>query len=69
MCFASDYAIWHPRWLIEKFVEFELPEDLKAETGINLTTESKKKILGLNAAKLYGLDVPNNLGLEVSTTP
>ena len=69
LVFASDYAIWQPRWLIEKFVEFELPEDLKAETGINLTTESKKKILGLNAAKLYGLDVPNNLGLEVSTTP
>jgi uncharacterized protein len=26
-----------------------------------LTTDGKKKILGLNAAKLYGIDVPEEL--------
>ena len=36
---------------------FEMPEDLKAETGVDLTPEAKRKILGLNAAKLYGIDI------------
>ena len=26
--FGSDYAIWTPRWLVEKFWAFELPEDI-----------------------------------------
>ncbi len=56
LLFSSDYALWHPKWLVEKFVDFELPEQTMQETGVALTTEAKKKILGLNAAKLYGID-------------
>ena len=26
--FGSDYAIWTPKWLVEKFVAFEIPEDI-----------------------------------------
>jgi uncharacterized protein len=58
LVFASDYALWSPRWLIDKFMAFELPEDLKEETGQDLTLEVKRKILGLNAARLYGVEVP-----------
>jgi predicted TIM-barrel fold metal-dependent hydrolase len=58
LLFASDYALWSPRWLIEKFMAFELPEDIKEETGQDLTLEVKRKILGLNAARLYGVEVP-----------
>jgi predicted TIM-barrel fold metal-dependent hydrolase len=54
--FGSDYAIWEPKWLVEKFMAFEMPEDLKAEYGVDLTMETKRKILGLNAARLYGID-------------
>jgi len=36
---------------------FELPEDVKQAKGVDLTLETKKKILGLNAARLYGIDV------------
>lgn len=57
LTFASDYAIWSPQWIIDRFMAFELPEDLKAEYGVDLTYEAKRKILGLNAAKLYGIDV------------
>ena len=57
LLFASDYGIWQPKWLIEKFMAFEMPEDLKAETGVDLTLEAKRKILGLNAARLYGIDI------------
>lgn len=55
--FGSDYAIWTPRWLVEKFWAFELPEDIRSERGVDLNAEVKEKILGLNAAKLYGIDV------------
>jgi predicted TIM-barrel fold metal-dependent hydrolase len=55
--FASDYAIWTPRWLTEAFVGFEMPADMASEYG-QVSTQAKKKILGLNLAKLYDLDVP-----------
>ena len=55
--FASDYAIWQPKWLVEQFMELEIPEDMQGEYG-TLTKDVKAKILGLNAAKLYDLDVP-----------
>jgi uncharacterized protein len=58
--FASDYAIWSPKWLVEKFVDFQIPEDMQGELG-QLTTDVKKKILGLNAAKLYDIEVPADL--------
>jgi predicted TIM-barrel fold metal-dependent hydrolase len=57
LLFASDYAIWKPKWIVDKFMAFELPDEMRRENNVNLTLESKKKILGLNAAKLYGIDV------------
>jgi predicted TIM-barrel fold metal-dependent hydrolase len=54
---GSDYAIWQPKWLVEQFVDFQIPEDMQSELGV-LTTDIKKKILGLNAAALYDLEVP-----------
>ena len=55
--FASDYAIWSPKWLIESFVDFQIPEDMQSEYG-TLTPDIKRKILGLNAASLYDIEVP-----------
>ena len=57
LLYASDYAIWTPRWIVDKFMAFELPEDIAAERGVTLSLEAKRKILGLNAAKLYGIDI------------
>ncbi len=57
LLYGSDYGIWSPKWLIEKFMAFELPDNVRKETGVNLTLEAKKKILGLNAARLYDIDV------------
>ena len=54
--FGSDYALWEPKWLIERLWAFELPDDLQHEYGVDLTKETKRKILGLNAARLYGID-------------
>ncbi len=62
LLFASDYALWSPKWLVERFMAFELPEDIKEEKGVDLTLEAKRKILGLNAARLYELPVPSGAG-------
>ena len=58
MIFGSDYAIWTPKWLIEKFMALELPDDIKEEYGVDITPEAKRKVLGENAARLYGIDLP-----------
>ncbi len=48
--------------LIEKFVDFQIPEDMQSEYA-PITVEQKQKILGLNAAALYDIDVPADLQL------
>lgn len=57
--------------LVESFVDFQIPEDL-TEYG-PLSTAQKKKILGLNAAKMYDIPVPAELQLpdadETATGP
>lgn len=58
--FGSDYGIWSPKWLIESFVDFEMPEDMVSEYG-ELTPDIKRKILGLNAARIYDIDVPDDV--------
>jgi hypothetical protein len=60
MLFGSDYAIWEPNWIVEDFMAFQMPQDLKDEYHVDLSTEVKAKILGLNAARLYDLDVPGH---------
>ena len=65
--FASDYAIWTPKWLVERFVDFQIPEDMTEYAPI--TTAQKRKILGLNAAKMYDLDVPADLRLPGAGEP
>jgi hypothetical protein len=56
--------LWQPKWLIEKFVDFQIPEDLQGEYA-PITTEQKKKILGLNAVSLYPhIKVPEELELR-----
>jgi uncharacterized protein len=64
--FSSDYAIWTPKWLVEKFVDFQIPQDLQGEYAA-LTVTQKKKILGLNAAALYDIPVPEHL--QVAAMP
>ena len=59
--FSSDYALWTPRWLIERFVDFQIPEDMTEYAPITLA--QKKKVLGLNAAAMYDIEVPAGLGL------
>ena len=57
--FGSD-SLWYggPQWQIEAFWRTQIPEDIRRRWGYpKLTTEAKRKILGLNSARLYDLPV------------
>ena len=55
--FGSD-SLWYggPQWQIDALWRFQIPEELQRRWGYPALTEaSKRKILGLNSARLYGL--------------
>ena len=55
--FGSD-SVWYgsPQWQIDAFWRFQIPEDLRETYGYpELTADVKRKILGLNSARLYGM--------------
>jgi predicted TIM-barrel fold metal-dependent hydrolase len=58
MLFGSDYGIWEPKWQVEGFAAWEFPDEAEYADYPRLGVEGKKKIFGLNAARLYGIDVP-----------
>jgi hypothetical protein len=57
MTFGSDYGIWEPKWQVEGLVDWDYPSDEFSDYP-RVNTDTKKKILGLNAAKLYDIEVP-----------
>ncbi|MBA3251279.1 MAG: amidohydrolase [Geodermatophilaceae bacterium] len=64
MTFGSDYGIWEPKWQVEGLVAWDYPDDTYSDyPRVNVAT--KKKILGLNAAKLYDIEVPLECRLPV----
>ena len=68
MLFGADYAIWEPKWQVEGLVDWDYPGGDEYSDFPAITTESKKKILGLNAAALYGVEVPQELQLRDETS-
>ncbi len=64
--YGSDHVIWgtdclwwgSPQWCIDAFKRFQISDDLCEKFGYTkLTKEDKARIFGLNAAKIYGIDV------------
>ncbi len=63
--FGDDHVLWgtdsiwwgSPQWQIEALKRFEMPAALAERFGYApLTTAVKRKIFGLNAARVYGVD-------------
>src|SRR4051812_12275680 len=55
--FGSD-SVWYgsPQWQIEALWRFQIPEAMREKYGYpELTEAAKRKILGLNSARLYGI--------------
>jgi hypothetical protein len=64
--FGEDHVLWgtdsiwwgSPQWQIEAFRRLQMPEDLQKRFKFKpLTDTVKAKILGLNSARVYGIDV------------
>jgi predicted TIM-barrel fold metal-dependent hydrolase len=64
--FGVDHVLWGtdsiwygtPQWQIEAFRRFQVPDQLIEKHGYpSLTREVKGKIFGLNAARVFGVDV------------
>ncbi len=62
---GADHVLWgtdsiwwgSPRWQIEAFRRFTMPESLMTTFGYQpLTSEVKARVLGLNAASVFGVD-------------
>jgi predicted TIM-barrel fold metal-dependent hydrolase len=68
MLFGSDYGIWTPKWQVEGLVAWDYPDDTFSDYP-RWTTAAKKKVLGLNAAKLYDIDVPAQFRLKDAGQP
>ena len=57
--FGTDSIWWgSPQWQIEALRRFQIPEKMQEKFGYAaITDDDKAKILGLNAAKIYNIDV------------
>lgn len=64
--YGVDHVIWgtdciwygSPQWVIEAFKRFQISDEYCAKFGYKkLSKQDKAKIFGLNAAKLYGINV------------
>lgn len=56
--YGSEAPVWQPQWALQKFWDFELPQDLIEGFGYPpLTEQAKRKILGENLLRLHGMDV------------
>jgi hypothetical protein len=57
--FGSD-SVWYgsPQWQIESMWRFQIPEEMRKKYDYpEFTDDAKRRILGLNSAKLYGIKV------------
>jgi|SRR5579863_5046370 len=64
--YGVDHVIWgtdclwwgSPQWVIDAFKRFQISDEICEKFGYaKLTKEDKAKIFGLNAARIYGVDV------------
>ena len=61
---GADRIVWgtdstfygSPQWQIEAFWRLQIPEEFRQRYGYpEITPEMKRKVLGLNSARLYGV--------------
>jgi len=64
--YGADHVIWgtdclwwgSPQWVIDAFKRFQISDEICEKFGYSkITKEDKAKIFGLNAARIYGIDL------------
>ena len=64
--YGADHVIWgtdclwwgSPQWVIDAFKRFQISDEIGEKFGYKkVTKQDKAKILGLNAARIYGIDL------------
>ena len=64
--YGSDHVVWgtdclwwgSPQWVIDAFKRFQISDEMCEKFGYKkITKEDKAKIFGLNAARIYGVNV------------
>lgn len=68
LIFGTDYGITSPKWIVEAFMAMEFSDELAQEAGTALTLDVKRKILGLNAARLYDMAVPPDMNIATESS-
>jgi hypothetical protein len=69
--FGSD-SVWYgsPQWQIDALWRFQIPEAMRRKYGYpELTPQIKRKILGLNSARLYGIKLSSNPATQFKAVP
>jgi uncharacterized protein len=69
--FGSD-SVWYgsPQWQIDALWRFQIPEEMRKKYGYpELTVDAKRKILGLNSARLYGVKGVESASLAKTFKP
>ena len=41
--YGSDYGIWTPKWLIDKFMEFEIPDEMTREPAPSSPSRTRRR--------------------------
>ncbi|MCS1409342.1 MAG: hypothetical protein M2R45_02522 [Verrucomicrobia subdivision 3 bacterium] len=68
--YGADHVLWgtdclwwgSPQWVIDAMKRFQITDEMCEKFGYaKVTKEDKAKIFGLNAAKIYGLDLKEKL--------
>jgi uncharacterized protein len=62
MLFGSDYGIWEPKWQIDMFLDWDYPDEEYSDYP-RVNEDTRRKILGVNAAKLYGIEIPDGFDI------
>jgi hypothetical protein len=64
--YGADHVVWgtdclwwgSPQWVIDAFKRFQISDEMCEKFGYKkISKDDKAKILGLNAARIYGIDV------------
>lgn len=60
---GTDSVWWgSPQWQIDAFRRFQIPEEIQKGYGYKaITDKDKELILGLNAARIYGIDIQRTM--------